>query len=164
VAHHVALSVVGTERLVDSGYMRAKVTQENLIKASGLPYSIVHSTQFFEFMSGIAKGSARGEAIHLSTAWMQPIASDDVVAALADVALGPPLNGMVEIAGPDRVRLSDIVQRYLKEMKDSRSVVADAAALYFGARLDDSSLVPAAGARIGAIRFETWLAQQRPAK
>lgn len=164
VKHHVALSVVGTERLQASGYFRAKAAQERLIKASPIPYTIVHSTQFFEFMGGIVKSSAKGEAIHLSTALMQPIASDDVAASMADVTLGTPVNGMVEIAGPEQVRMSEIVQRYLTEMHDSRSVVADSKAPYFGAELDDASLLPAPGARIGAIRFATWLAQQQPAK
>ena len=164
VKHHVALSVVGTDRLQASGYFRAKAAQEALIKGSNIPYTIVHSTQFFEFMGGIVKSSAKGEAIHLSTALMQPIASDDVAAAMADVTLAAPVNGTVEIAGPERVRQSEIVQRYLAEMQDSRSVVADPKALYFGAELDDRSLVPAAGARIGAIRFDAWLAQQRAAK
>jgi len=164
VKHHVALSVVGTDRLQASGYFRAKAAQEALIKGSAIPYTIVHSTQFFEFMGGIVKSSAKGEAIHLSTALMQPIASDDVAAAMADVTLAAPVNGTVEIAGPERVRQSEIVQRYLAEMQDSRSVVADPKALYFGAELDDRSLVPAAGARIGAIRFDAWLAQQRAAK
>jgi uncharacterized protein YbjT (DUF2867 family) len=161
VQHHVALSVVGTERLQGSGYFRAKMAQEKLIKASPVPYTIVHSTQFFEFMGGIVKSAQKGEAIHLSPALMQPIASDDVVAALAEVALSGPLGRTVEIAGPERVRMSAIVQRYLQEMNDSRSVVADPKALYFGAVVNDESLVPAAGARIGAIRFETWLSQQR---
>jgi len=164
VKHHVALSVVGTDRLQASGYFRAKAAQEALIKGSNIPYTIVHSTQFFEFMGGIVKSSAKGEAIHLSTALMQPIASDDVAAAMADVTLAAPVNGTVEIAGPERVRQSEIVQRYLAEMQDSRSVVADPKALYFGAELDDRSLVPAAGARIGAIRFDAWLAQQSAAK
>ena len=164
VQHHVALSVVGTERLQASGYFRAKLAQEKLIKASSVPYTIVHSTQFFEFMGGIVKSSAKGEAIHLSTASMQPIASDDVVAAMADVVLSAPLNGTVEIAGPERVRMSEIVQRYLQEMDDSRTVVADPKALYFGALLNDESLVPGAGARIGPTRFESWLGQQRAPK
>jgi len=163
VRHHVILSVVGTERLPDSGYLRAKAMQEKLVKASGVPYSIVHSTQFFEFIGSIANSSQRGEVIHLSTGMMQPIASDDVVAALADVTLSAPLNGMVEIAGPQRIRMSAIVQRYLQEMNDSRTVVGDPKTPYFGAVINDESLVPAAGARIGATRFETWLSQQRKA-
>jgi uncharacterized protein YbjT (DUF2867 family) len=164
VQHHVALSVVGTERLQASGYFRAKLAQEKLIKASSVPYTIVHSTQFFEFMGGIVRSSAKGEAIHLSTALMQPIASDDVVAAMANVVLSAPVNGTVEIAGPERVRMSEIVQRYLQEMDDSRTVVADPKALYFGALLNDESLVPGAGVGIGPTRFESWLGQQRAPK
>jgi len=160
VKHHVVLSIVGTER-VRSGYMRAKLRQEQLVEASGLPYTIVHSTQFFEFAGGIAQSSARGDAIHVSTALFQPIAADDAVAALADITLGTPLNGKVEIAGPERVRMSDLVRTYLQETKDARPVVADPAAPYFGATLDDGSLVPASGARIAATRFDAWLAQRR---
>ena len=161
VEHHIALSVVGTERLQASGYFRAKLAQETLIKASLVPYTIVHSTQFFEFMGSIAKSAEKGKAIHLSPALMQPIASDDVAAALADIALSAPLGGTVEIAGPERVRMTAIVQRYLQHIGDPRTVVADPEALYFGVEVDDDSLVPAEGARTGAIRFETWLAQQR---
>jgi uncharacterized protein YbjT (DUF2867 family) len=161
VRHHVALSVVGTERLQGSGYFRGKMAQEKLIKASKTPYTIVRSTQFFEFMGGIVKSAETSEAIHLSTALMQPIASDDVVSALADVTVSAPLGGTVEIAGPERVRMSDIVQRYLKATNDSRTVVAHPKAPYFGVELDDKSLIPAEGARIGTIRFESWLGQQR---
>jgi uncharacterized protein YbjT (DUF2867 family) len=161
VGHHIALSVVGTERLQASGYFRAKLVQEKLIKASTVPYTIVYSTQFFEFMGSIAKSAEKGEAIHLSPALMQPIASDDVAAALADIALSAPLGGTVEIAGPERVRMTMLVQRYLQHIGDPRTVVADPQALYFGVDVNDESLVPAEGARIGAIRFETWLAQQR---
>jgi uncharacterized protein YbjT (DUF2867 family) len=164
VRHHVALSVVGTDRLQGSDYFRGKLAQEKLIKASAVAYTIVHSTQFFEFMGGIAKSAEKGEAIHLSTALMQPIASDDVVAALVDVVLSAPLGGTLEIAGPERVRMSAIVQRYLHAMGDSRTVVADPKTPYFGVELNDESLVPADGARIGAIRFESWLSQQVKAK
>jgi uncharacterized protein YbjT (DUF2867 family) len=161
VRHHVALSVVGAERLPGSGYMRAKMAQEALIRASTVPYSIVHATQFFEFTGAIAKSAQNGGVLRLSTAWMQPIATDDVVEALADVALSPPLHGTVEIAGPERVRMPEIVRRYLREVNDSREVVGDPQAPYFGAVLDDESLVPAGSARIGVIRFESWLGQQR---
>jgi len=161
VEHHVALSVVGTERLQASGYFRAKLVQEKLIKASPVPYTIVHSTQFFEFMGSIAKSAEKGEAIHLSPALMQPIASDDVAAALADIALSAPLGGTIEIAGPKRVRMTVLVQRYLQHIGDPRPVVADPKEPYFGVELNDESLVPAEGARTGTIRFETWLAQQR---
>lgn len=161
VEHHVALSVVGTDRLQASGYFRGKRAQEQLIKASRIPYTIVHSTQFFEFMGGIAKSAAKDEAIHLSTALMQPISSDDVAAKMAEATLGRPVNGTIEIAGPEQFRLADIVQRYLRAVGDHRDVVADPKALYFGAELNDKSLVPDSGARIGAVRFETWLEQQR---
>lgn len=160
VKHHVALSVVGTDRLPDSGYFRAKLAQENLIRRSGMPYSIVHSTQFFEFLGSIAASGAKGEAIHLSPALMQPIASDDVAAAMADVALGAPVNGIIEIAGPEKIGQAALVARYLAKMNDPRSVVPDAQALYFGAAINDQSLVPGPGARIGKINFETWFASQ----
>lgn len=160
VKHHVALSVVGTDRLPDSGYFRAKQAQENLIRRSGMPYSIVHSTQFFEFLGSIAASGAKGEAIHLSPALMQPIASDDVAAAMADVALGAPINGIIEIAGPEKIGQAALVARYLAKMNDPRSVVPDAQALYFGAAINDQSLVPGPGARIGKINFETWFASQ----
>jgi uncharacterized protein YbjT (DUF2867 family) len=160
VKHHVALSVVGTDRLQDSGYFRAKQVQENLIRKSGVPFSIVHSTQFFEFLGAIVASAAKGEAIHLSPAPIQPIASDDVASAVADVALGAPLNGIVEIAGPEKLSLSVLVTRYLSKMSDPRTVVPDAHALYFGVELNDQSLVPGANARIGKIDFETWFASQ----
>lgn len=160
VKHHVALSVVGTDRLPDSGYFRAKLAQETLIRRSGMPYSIVHSTQFFEFLGSIAASGAKGEAIHLSPALMQPIASDDVAAAMADVALGAPINGIIEIAGPEKIGQAALVARYLAKMNDPRTVVPDAQALYFGAAINDQSLIPGPGARIGKINFETWFASQ----
>lgn len=160
VKHHIALSVVGTERLQDSGYMRAKQVQENLIRQSGIPFSIVHSTQFFEFLGSIAASGAKGEAIHLSPAAVQPIASDDVADAVTAVAVGAPLNGIVEIAGPERVGLATLVGRYLAKKGDPRSIVADPNALYFGAALNDQSLVPGVNPRIGKIDFETWFASQ----
>lgn len=160
VKHHIALSVVGTERLQDSGYMRAKLVQENLIRQSGIPFSIVHSTQFFEFLGSIAASGAKGEAIHLSPAAIQPIASDDVADAVTDVAVGAPLNGIIEIAGPERVGMDILVGRYLDRMGDARAIVADPHALYFGAELNDQSLVPGANPRIGKIDFETWFANQ----
>ncbi|HEY9063768.1 MAG TPA: SDR family oxidoreductase [Burkholderiaceae bacterium] len=163
VQHHVALSVVGTERLQGSGYFRGKMAQERLIKASGIPYTIVHATQFFEFTGAIAQSGAKGDAIHLSDALMQPISSDDVVAAVADAALAAPVNGTVEVAGPERLPMATIVRRYLEAVGDPRRVVSDPKALYFGVEVDDQSLVPASGARIGAVRFESWLAQQRKA-
>ncbi|WP_119079581.1 SDR family oxidoreductase [Chitinophaga alhagiae] len=163
VQHHVALSVVGTYRLQESGYFRAKAAQETLIKRSGIPYTIVHSTQFFEFLGGIAASAAKEEAIHLSPAFIQPIASDDVADAVADVALGAPVNGTVEIAGPEKVSLAALVARYLGELKDPRTVVADNSARYFGALLNNQSLVPGPNPRIGHINFETWFAN-RPVK
>lgn len=159
VRHHVALSVVGTDRLQQSGYFRAKQAQENLIKKSGIPYSIVHSTQFFEFLRGIAAGAA-GEDIHLSPAPFQPIASDDVAAAMAEVTLGKPINGIVEIAGPERISLAELVQHYLENMGDSRKVVGDPHARYFGAELNEHTLVPGKGAKIGSVNFKTWFRNQ----
>jgi len=157
VRHHIALSVVGTERLVDSGYMRAKVAQEALIRQSGLPYTIVHATQFFEFLGGIAKAGFDGQAIRLSPAMMQPMASDDVAAALADIALGSPVNGLVEIAGPERGSMAGLVQRYLDSIKDGRPVTADVHARYFGAELKELDLVPGGQARLGKITLDQWL-------
>jgi uncharacterized protein YbjT (DUF2867 family) len=155
VGHHVALSVVGSDRVPDSGYLRAKVLQENLIKASRIPYTIVRSTQFFEFARGIA-GIGTG-AIRLSPALLQPILSDDVVAALADAVLGAPVNGTIEIAGPEKIPLDDFVRRYLRATKDSREVIVDAHARYFGTELGDRSLTPGDNAHLGATRFEDWL-------
>jgi len=158
VGHHIALSVVGTERLQDSGYFRAKLAQEKLIKAAGIPFTIVHSTQFMEFLGSIAQSGAVDGSVHLSPAFVQPIASDDVADAMAEVALAAPVNGTVEIAGPERSRLSDLVARYLKAKGDSRTVVADREARYFGARLEDGSLVSDANPRLGRIGFEEWFA------
>ena len=162
VKHHVALSVVGTQRLTDSGYFRAKIAQEDLIRASGLPYTIVHSTQFFEFLGGIAASAGQDDTIALSPAFIQPIASDDVAAAMADVVLGAPVNGIVEIAGPDRFRLSDLVRDYLAVKGDTRTVRADVHARYFGAELKEDTLVPQGAARLGAIRIGNWLQAQAP--
>ncbi|CCE99867.1 SDR family oxidoreductase [Sinorhizobium fredii] len=158
VKHHIALSVVGTERLQESGYFRAKLAQERLIKASGIPYTIVHSTQFMEFLGGIAQSGTVGDKVHLSPAYVQPIASDDVADAMADVALARPVNGTIEIAGPERSRLSDLVGRYLKAMGDARKVEPDPEARYFGARLEDGSLVSDNDPRLGRITFEEWFA------
>ncbi|WP_026621188.1 YbjT (DUF2867 family protein) (plasmid) [Ensifer sp. WSM1721] len=159
VRHHVALSIVGSERLPDNGYFRAKVAQENLIKASGIPYTILRATQFFEFVGGIAQAGTVDDEIRLSPALFQPIASDDVAAALADVAVAPPVNGTVEVAGPEAIPLDEVVRRYLRATKDPRKVVPDVHARYFGSVLDDQSLTPGGNARIGAIRFEDWLGQ-----
>jgi uncharacterized protein YbjT (DUF2867 family) len=159
----VALSVVGTDRLAESGYFRAKIVQEKLIRESGLPYTIVHSTQFFEFLGGIAASAGQGDTITLSPALVQPIASDDVAMAMADVALGAPVNGIVEIAGPDRFRLADLVQQYLKVKNDPRTVRADVHARYFGAELKEDTLVPHGQARLGAVKLQSWLQSQAPA-
>jgi uncharacterized protein YbjT (DUF2867 family) len=156
---HVALSVVGTARLQESGYFRAKLVQEKLIIESGIPYTIVHSTQFMEFLSGIAQSAMVGDKVHLSPAFVQPIASDDVADAMADVALAKPANGIVEIAGPDRFRLNELVTRYLRASGDDREVVADTNAKYFGARLKDSSLVSDNNPQLGKIDFQTWFAK-----
>jgi uncharacterized protein YbjT (DUF2867 family) len=158
ISHHIALSVVGTERLQESGYFRAKLVQENLIKAAGIPYTIVHSTQFMEFLGGIAQSGTVGTAVHLSPAYVQPIASDDVADFMAQIALAPPANTTIEIAGPERSRLSDLVGRYLKAMGDSRTVEPDTQARYFGARLEDGSLVSDNNPRLGRITFEQWFA------
>lgn len=158
VKHHIALSVVGTERLQESGYFRGKLAQEKLIKAGGVPYTIVHSTQFMEFLGGIAQSGAVGDAVHLSPAYVQPIASDDVADAMAVAAVGSPVNGTIEIAGPERSRLSDLVGRYLKAIGDARTVEADPEARYFGARLDEGSLVSDNDPHLGKITFEQWFA------
>jgi uncharacterized protein YbjT (DUF2867 family) len=162
VQHHVALSVVGTDRLAESGYFRAKIAQEALIRDSGLPYTIVHSTQFFEFVGAIAASAPAGDTIALSPAFIQPIASDDVAAAMADVTLGAPANGIVEIAGPDRFRLADLVRDYLLAKEDPRTVRTDAEARYFGARLHEDTLVPHGPARLGAVHIGSWLRAQAP--
>jgi uncharacterized protein YbjT (DUF2867 family) len=168
VRHHVALSVVGTDRLQQSGYFRGKLAQEELIKASPIPYTIVRSTQFFEFLGGIAHSAGAGDRVSLSPASIQPIASDEVAAFTAETALAEPAGGTIEIAGPERVKLSDLVARYFKATDDAREVVSDANALYFGAALNDGSLVPAdvaaPGLRLGKIGFDQWFAQSKPAQ
>lgn len=157
VKHHVALSVVGTDRLQESGYFRAKLAQENLIKASAVPYSILRSTQFFEFVGRIAQAGADGKSVRASDAMIQPILSDDVVAALADITVGSPLNGIAEVAGPDRFRLDALLRHSQAASGDPREVITDPAAGYFGAKVNDQTLTPGAGARIGATHFEDWL-------
>lgn len=157
VKHHVALSVVGTDRLPDSGYFRAKVAQEKLIKASKTPYTILRSTQFFEFLNGIVQSATEGQTVRLSPALVQPVVSDDVADALVDVALAAPANGIVELAGPERIGLDKLVGRYLSAKQDARRVVADVHARYFGTELGDRSLTPGENARIAPTRFETWL-------
>ncbi len=155
VRHHVALSIVGTERLPENGYFRAKVAQESLIKASGIPYSILRATQFFEFVGGIADSFAVGEELHVSPALIQPLASDDVVAALTDVVLAAPLNGTVEVAGPEAMPIDELVRRFLRATRDTRQVVPDVHARYYGAVLDDQSLTPGQHPRLGAICLKT---------
>jgi len=162
VQHHVALSIVGIDRS-DNGYFRAKVAQEKLIKTSGIPYTIIRSTQFMEFLRGIADSSAAGNRVRISPGLFQPIAADDVAAAVADVALAPPRNGIVEIAGPDRAPFNEIVARYLKAVDDPREVVSDPEARYFGGRVEERSLVPLGEARLGRIGFDEWLRRSRAA-
>jgi uncharacterized protein YbjT (DUF2867 family) len=159
VRHHIALSVVGTERLLGSGYFRAKMAQENLIKASGIPYTIVRATQFFEFVGWIAQSGTAGETVRLPPALFQPISSDDVAAAMADVALGAPVNGMVEVAGPEAVRITDLVADFLKITGDTRQVIPDGLARYSGVEIDDRSLTPDEGARLGPTRYKDWLSR-----
>ena len=164
VQHHVALSVVGTERLAQSGYFRSKIAQEKLIRESGVPYTIVHSTQFFEFLDGIVQPGSDSQTVRLSPAFFQPIASDDVACAVADFSVGTPRNGVVEIAGPERVRLADRVQRFLSASHNPRKAVEDATAHYFGAELRDNTLVPGANARLGTVNFKAWFKETHAAK
>jgi uncharacterized protein YbjT (DUF2867 family) len=159
VGHHVALSVVGTDRMSESGYMRAKIAQEKLIKASSIPYSIVHATQFFEFLKGLADISVVEGKVHLPHVLFQPMAADDVASGVARVAVGQPVNGMVEIAGPEQFRVDELVRRRLAALKDSREVIADPNARYGGAKIGERTLLPGNNARLGQIRFETWLDQ-----
>jgi uncharacterized protein YbjT (DUF2867 family) len=159
VGHHVALSVVGTERLSESGYMRAKIAQENLIKESSIPYSIVHATQFFEFLKGLADISMVGDKVHLPHVLFQPMAADDVASRVGRVAVSAPVNGIVEIAGPEQFRVDELVRQRLASLKDAREVIADPNALYSGAKLGEKTLVPGNDARLGETRFETWLTQ-----
>jgi uncharacterized protein YbjT (DUF2867 family) len=159
VGHHVALSVVGTDRLPESGYFRAKVAQEEVVKAGTVPYTILRATQFFEFIGRIADSSTAGNAVRLAPALVQPEAADDVAAALADIAIDAPVNGIVELAGPERFRLDEFAQRFLSANNDPRQVAADVHARYFGADLNDQSLIPGDDARIAPTRFEDWLRQ-----
>jgi len=161
VRHHVALSGVGTDRLQESGYFRAKLAQERLIKGSGIPYSIIRATQFFEFLGAIADFSTDGKTVRLSSASFQPIAADEVAQAVADAALGSPVNDTIEIAGPERLPMSELVARYLKATNDPREVVSDPQARYYGIRVDDRSLVPGDNPHLGIIRLEEWLREPR---
>src|SRR5256714_6975896 len=165
VTHHVALSVVGTDRLTGSGpgslsgYLRAKLAQENLIKASRIPFTIIRATQFFEFVKGIAQSGTAGSTIRLSSVLMQPMVSDDVAAAVTDVALGQPVNGMIEVAGPDQFRQDELVRQFLNATGDSRKVVTDDSAGYFGIKVNDQSLIPGPGdnPRLGSTHYDDWL-------
>ena len=160
VRHHVALSVVGTDRLSESGYMRAKIAQEGLIEQSSIPYSIVHATQFFEFIKGIADAATVGGTVRLAPVLIQPTAAEDVATEVAKVAVGAPINGIVEVSGPEQFRLDEIVRRYLAAGDDRRSVIADTHARYYGAELGERTLVPDNNANIGETRFEDWLSRQ----
>jgi uncharacterized protein YbjT (DUF2867 family) len=160
VRHHVALSVVGTERLDESGYMRAKVAQEDLIKGSSIPYSIVHATQFFEFAARIADEASDADTVRVPPVLIQPMAADDVAAALCNVTLAAPLNNSIEIGGPEPFRFEDFVGQGLRAVGDQRVVVTDPHARYFGARLSERTLVPGDGAQLGATRFDDWLGRQ----
>lgn len=157
VKHHIALSIVGVDLMQDSGYMRAKLVQENLIKESGVPYTIVRSTQFLEFLAGIANQATEGNEVHISTVQFQPIAAEDVASFVTQAALGKPLNDFMEIAGPDRYLASDIIAQYLQKTNDSRKVIANGKEEYFGAKISNTSLVPAGKASLGAITFDKWL-------
>ena len=157
VRHHVALSVVGTGRLAESGYFRAKIAQEKLINESSIPYTIIHATQFFEFIKGIADISMVDGKVHVPPVLFQPMAADDVASAVAKVAVDQPANGTVEIGGPEKFRMDELVRLRLASIKDSREVVADPNALYSGAKINDTTLVPGDNARLGETRFETWL-------
>jgi uncharacterized protein YbjT (DUF2867 family) len=159
VGHHVALSVIGTERLLASGFFRAKMAQENLIKASSVPYTIIRATQFFEFVQGIADFSTDGNTVRLPSALIQPMAADDVARAVSRIAIGSPVNGTVEVGGPEKFRLDELVRRGLTARKDPRVVVADPHARYYGIELSERALLPGDDARLGETRFETWLTQ-----
>ena len=159
VGHHVALSVVGTDRLLASGYFRAKMAQENLIKASPIPYTIVRATQFFEFVGGIAQAATDGQTVRLPPVLMQPIVSDDVASVVAEAALAEPLNGTVELAGPEPIRQDELVRQFLTATGDARTVITDAKALYYGVAVNDQSLMPGENPRLGRTRFADWLSR-----
>jgi uncharacterized protein YbjT (DUF2867 family) len=159
VGHHVALSVVGTDRLAESGYFRAKIAQEALIRASSIPYSIVHATQFFEFIKSIADAATDGKTVRLAPVLFQPMASDDVAKAVGRTAVGAPVDGVIEVGGPEQFRLDELIRRFLGSRDDPREVVADSEALYFGAVLSERTLVPEEDAMFGEIRFDDWLSR-----
>ena len=159
VRHHVALSVVGTDQLSESGYFRAKIAQENLIKESSIPYSILHATQFFEFLKGLADISMVGDKVHLPPVLFQPMAAEDVATAMARIAVSQPVNGIAEIAGPQQFRVDELVRRRLASLNDSREVIADPKARYDGAKVSEKTLLPGNNARLGETSFETWLTQ-----
>lgn len=159
VKHHLALSVVGTERLLASGYFRAKLAQEQLIKSSPIPYTIVRATQFFEFVGSIAQFATEGSTVRVPPVLMQPIAADDVAAALADVAVGEPVNGTLEIAGPEQIRQDELVRQFLSATGDARKVITDVLARYYGIEVNDQSLVPGPNPRLGSTHFAEWLSQ-----
>ena len=159
MSHHVALSVVGTDRAPDSGYLRGKLAREEAVKAASVAYTILRATQFFEFIGRIADSSTKGDAVHLPPVLVQPEAADDVAAALAEIALGEPVNGIVELAGPEQFRLDELARRVLEAKNDPRPVTADVHARYFGAELDEHSLTPGDNPRIAPTRFEDWLLQ-----
>ena len=163
MTHYVALSVVGTERLSESGYFRAKTAQEELVKASSIPYSIVHATQFFEFVKNIAADATDGNTVRVAPVLIQPMAADDVAKAVGRIAVGAPSNGVVEVAGPEQFRLDALIRLALEARSDPREVVVDPQSRYFGALLAERTLVPAAGARLGEVRFKDWLEQTAPA-
>lgn len=164
VKHHIALSIVGTERMLESGYFRAKMAQENLIKASKVPYTIVRSTQFFEFLGGIAQYGTVGNEIRLSPAQVQPISSDDIAAIVADTALVQAINGTFDAAGPEKMGLAALMTRYLSALGDQRIVVTDANAAYYGAQINDQSLTPTGAARLGDTGFAAWFSKSHPAQ
>jgi len=159
VGHHVALSVVGTERLSESGYFRAKIAQEKLIKRSSIKYSIVHATQFFEFIERIADDATDGNTVRLAPVLIQPMAAEDVASAVGRISVGSPVNGIVEVAGPQQFRLDELIRRFLRERRDRREVITDPHARYFGVELDERTLLPGDDARLAETRFDDWLSQ-----
>jgi uncharacterized protein YbjT (DUF2867 family) len=164
VRHHVALSIVGTEHLSESGYFRGKIAQERLIQGSSIPYTIVRATQFFEFIEGIADAATDDDTVRLPPVLFQPMAADDVASAVAEISVGPPANGIVEVAGPERFRLDELIRRRLSERGDPREVITDPRARYFGARLDERTLVPGDAAGLAETRFEAWLSRSTAAQ